>query len=636
MIDTNNPEEVQGGLTNVTSGKSGALSLAGKIALDPTQTAEILKNMQLMINERTGPLNQLQRGLERASAWATPNTEGLKTQALAKVNEQQNTEDKSLFDMRTQMAAYKAAQAQAERFKQRAGEQIGGGAPAAPGAAPSKINPEAQMPAQIRQALQNALAQNDQVGYDKIYNAWAQKQAEVYANPNMDEPKIPVTENVNGQWVRKVVSTRDYRENPNKYRDTPETQAAVQSVMAPAATSGDALPKLKQAVFGTESSSGRADTTKPGIQGAIGPMQVTDDTFQTFKNRGIIPKEFDINNPEQNKAAGEKILDYYYKQYNGDVDKTLAAYHGGEGAINKDGSINLDRRDKLGTSIGEYIDRNKKAMGVAPVQTAAAAPTAGPRPTPEQLEQASAVQQAGNLKAAEETGKEVGKLAAEVTSAGRSAPEREIRSRDIVDLATDPELNKYIGMFAKKGAVPFVVKQVESGINAGQFGVVGIADLRKNLTQSKAPVEVIEKLDRLEKNLNAVQLEYAQTYLKGQGAVSDAERRLIASVVGNYVNNPAKFIELQGKVMQERAQFDARVNDAWGRYKDQYGTYADFDKFLRTDAKSLVDKHKKDLGTITGADTSGLNNPFQVGARPETGGTPSGKSDISSFHIKKT
>jgi len=629
MADEN--VEVQGGLTNVTAGKSGALTPAGKIALDPTQTGEILRNMQAMIDERTGPLSQLNRGLERAAAWTVPNTEGLKTQALSSVGTKQAAEDQSLFNMRTQMAAYKAAQAQAERFRQQAESQIGAGTPTAGG----KINPEAQMPPQIRQALQNAMAQNDQAGYDKIYNAWAQKQAEVYANPNMDKPEIPVVENVNGQFVRRMVSARQYRENPSKYQDTPETQAAVQSVAAPAG--GDVLPKLKQAVFGTESSGGKADTTKPGIQGAIGPMQVTPDTWETNVARGIIPKEFDINNPAQNKAAGEKILDYYYKQYNGDVDKTLAAYHGGEGAINKDGSINLDRRDKLGTSIGEYIAKNKSAMGVAPaiVAPTQAAPVAGPRPTPEQLEQQSAVQQAGSLEAAKETGKEVGKLAAEVVRAGQSAPERENRSRDIVDLATDKELNKYIGMFTKKGTAPFVIRQIESGVNAGQFGVVGIADLKKNLTQASAPTAVIEKLDRLEKNLNATQLEYAQTYLKGQGAVSDAERRLIASVVGNYVNNPAKFIELQGRVMQERAQFDARVNDAWSRYKDQYGTYADFDKFLRTDGRSLVDQHKKDLGTITGADTSKLGNPFQIGATPTGGSSSSGTSDISSFHFKK-
>ena len=127
-----------------------------------------------------------------------------------------------------------------------------------------------------------------------------------------------------------------------------------------------------------------------------------------------------------------------------------------------------------------------------------------------------------------------------------------------------------------------------------------------------------------------------KTYLKGQGAVSDAERRLIASVVGSYVNNAPKFIELQGRVMQERAQFDARVNSAWEAYKDQYGTYSDFDKFLRTAAKPIIEQHKKDLGQILNRDTSSITNPFQVGARPEaTSGSPSGTSDISSFHIKK-
>ena len=642
-----NIEEVQGGLP-VTANKSGALTPAGKIALDPTQTAEILKNMQAMINERTGPLSQLQRGLERASAWGVPNVDGQKAQALNTVNTQQAAQDQTLFNMRTQMAAYKAAQAQAEAFKRRAAEQIGGGTmPMAGG----KINAEAQMPPQIRQALQNALNQNDQAGYDKIYNAWAQKQAEVYANPNMDEPKIPVVELVNGQFVRKVVSARDYRENQGKYRDTPETQAAVQSVAPAPAAAAPAPAGGQQPVSVRNNNPGNLVDPKTGQirtfatpaegQAALdqdvglkisGQSPIVKERFGpqvgTFMSPALLaetwaPATAKGNSPESTMNYAKAIADRL------GIDVTAAIPNTPEA------------KKAVMEAITQFEAGTPKTVTSAPATVvvpaaAAPAPAIGPRPTPEQLEKESAVQQAGTTEAAKATGTEIGKLAAEVVRVGQTAPDREIRSKDIVDLATDPELQKYIGMFTKKGTAPFVIRQIESGVNAGQFGVVGIADLRKNLTQAKAPPEIIAKLDRLEKNLNATQLEYAQTYLKGQGAVSDAERRLIASVVGSYVNNAPKFIELQGRVMQERAQFDAKVNSAWEAYKDQYGTYSDFDKFLRTAAKPIIEQHKKDLGQILNRDTSSITNPFQVGARPEaTSVTPSGTSDISSFHIKK-
>jgi hypothetical protein len=639
MADEN--VEVQGGLP-VTVSKTGTMSPASKIALDPTQTAEILKNMQAMINERTGPLNQLQRGLERATAWGSGGVNG-PSEALSRVNTQQAAEDQSLFNMRTQMAAYKAAQAQAERFKQRADQQIGGTMPMAGG----KINAEAQMPPQIRQALQAAKDQNDEAGYNKIYNAWAQKQAEVYANPNMDEPKIPVVELVNGQFVRKVVSARDYRENQGRYRDTPETQAAVQSAApAPAATAPAPAPAGgQQPVSVRNNNPGNLVDPKTGqirtfATPAEGQAALDQDVGLKLSGQSPIVKERfgpQVGNFMSPALLAETWAPATATGNSPESTANYAKFIADKLGIDPTAAIpnTPEAKKAVMEAIAQFEAGAPKPVTSTPA-TAAPAPAIGPRPTPEQLEKESAVQQAGTTEAAKATGTEIGKLAAEVVRVGQTAPDREIRSKDIVDLATDPELNKYIGMFTKKGTAPFIIRQIESGVNAGQFGVVGIADLRKNLTQAKAPPEIIAKLDRLEKNLNATQLEYAQTYLKGQGAVSDAERRLIASVVGSYVNNAPKFIELQGRVMQERAQFDARVNSAWEAYKDQYGTYTDFDKFLRTAGKPIIEQHKKDLGQILGKDTSSITNPFQVGARPEAAsGSSSGTSDISSFHIKK-
>jgi len=629
--------EVQGGLP-VSVGKTGAVSPMGKIALDPTQTSEILRNMQAMIDERTSPLSELSRGLEKASAWSVPSLGGQKTQALATVNEQQSKQAQELFNMRTQMAAYKAAQAQAERFRQRAAEQIGGGtAPAGP-----RGTTEATIPPQVQQALQNALDQNDQAAYDKIYNAWAQKQAEVYANPAMDEPKIPVTEIVNGKPVRRVISAREYRANPDKYQDTPQTQAAVDTTIktAPVASGGDVLPKLKQAVFGTESSAGRADTTRPGVQGAMGPMQITADTFDTFKSRGVIPKEYDINNPEHNKDAGEKILDYYFKKFNGDVDKTLAAYHGGEGAINADGTINTQRKDALGTSIGDYVAKNKAAMGVtvAPAQVAAttATPTpatASPRPTPEALQQQEQINQKGSETFAEKVGTTNAVKADQIDTSGLSAPERSIRYNDVISITEDPQMKQYLGLLAKKGVAPFLLKTLESGVNAGQFGTLGFADLEKNLMEAKAPPEVIQKLHRLQKHLSAAELEYAQTYLKGQGSVSDNERKLVKDTVGS-IKDPAAVLKMQAQVMVERARFDDKIAKAYNDYRTQNGEYAPFGAFMRGPAaQAIINQHKTELGGILGKDTSNLNDPFKGSAAPSSGGAA--KGDIGSFHKKK-
>lgn len=628
--------EVQGGLP-VSIGKTGAVSPMGKIALDPTQTSEILRNMQAMIDERTSPLAELSKGLERATAWGSGGTQG-PSQALATVNEQQSKQAQELFNMRTQMAAYKAAQAQAEAFKKRAAQQLGGGA--AP--AGTRGTTEATIPPQVQQALQNALDQNDQAAYDKIYNAWAQKQAEVYANPTMDEPKIPVTEIVNGKPVRRVISAREYRANPDKYQDTPQTQAAVDTTIktAPVVSGGDVLPKLKQAVFGTESSAGKADTKKPGVQGAMGPMQITADTFDTFKSRGIIPKEYDINNPEHNKDAGEKILDYYFKKYNGDVDKTLAAYHGGEGAINADGTINTQRKDALGTTIGDYVAKNKSAMGVtvAPAQVAAttATPTpttASPRPTPEALQQQEQINQKGSETFAEKVGTTNAVKADQIDTSGLSAPERSIRYNDVISITEDPQMKQYLGLLAKKGVAPFLLKTLESGVNAGQFGTLGFADLEKNLMEAKAPPEVIQKLHRLQKHLSAAELEYAQTYLKGQGSVSDNERKLVKDTVGS-IKDPAAVLKMQAQVMVERAQFDDKIAKAYNQYRTQNGEYAPFGAFMRgTVAQEIINQHKKDLSNILGKDTSNLNDPFKGSATPSTGGAA--KGDISSFHKKK-
>jgi hypothetical protein len=114
----------QGFLANAPKGKG--LTPAGQIAMDPKQTAELLANMQSMVDERTGAFNTFLGGLKDASAWGSGGVEG-PSRALAGRDAEKAREFNDVYNMRTQMASYRAAQAQQEAFNEQQKNMFGGG-----------------------------------------------------------------------------------------------------------------------------------------------------------------------------------------------------------------------------------------------------------------------------------------------------------------------------------------------------------------------------------------------------------------------------------------------------------------------------------------------------------------------------
>ena len=113
-------------------------------------------------------------------------------------------------------------------------------------------------------------------------------------------------------------------------------------------------PTIKS-IYQTESSSGRADTSKVGPGGALGPMQVIKSTFDQMKAEGRIPKDAQWNNPYDNAAAGVAYIKSNSERFNTTDPYLLrATYLGGPGVVRPDGTIDTSRRDALGTSVGEY------------------------------------------------------------------------------------------------------------------------------------------------------------------------------------------------------------------------------------------------------------------------------------------
>jgi soluble lytic murein transglycosylase-like protein len=91
-------------------------------------------------------------------------------------------------------------------------------------------------------------------------------------------------------------------------------------------------PQLVAALIHVESSfNARAESPK----GACGLMQLLPGTARRF---GVTKKK-DLFDPKKNLEAGVKYLKWLTNRFGGDVQKTLAAYNAGEGAVDRFGGI---------------------------------------------------------------------------------------------------------------------------------------------------------------------------------------------------------------------------------------------------------------------------------------------------------
>ena len=346
--------EVQGGLP-VSIGKTGAISPMGKIPLNPTQTSEILKNMQAMINERTSPLAELSKGLEGASAWAVPSLGGQKAQALATVNEQQDKRAQELFNMRTQMAAYKAAQAMAEKRGASLDELMGVSKPMSAtteqkvSGTPLVGSGGQRPPDLILKQMAKKRANNDDAGAEAIYDDWAKTQthkdietagrAESYslevklydkqnngqlttvpaieAMRNPDRYSyVPITGKTTTSTGDKVTSAPTTGQS--KYLNTSAAQVANKLGTTPGEFTEDELNRLASTESGKDPFALNKETK------AMGRYQFMPETVQSLHQRGVTFNPFD---EKQSREVARSELNRLSKEL-GSKELALSAYGG--------------------------------------------------------------------------------------------------------------------------------------------------------------------------------------------------------------------------------------------------------------------------------------------------------------------
>ena len=124
-------------------------------------------------------------------------------------------------------------------------------------------------------------------------------------------------------------------------------------------------PQLVAAVIHVESAfNPRAVSRK----GACGLMQLLPETAKRFG----VKKKKDLFDPSKNLEAGVKYLKWLTKRFGGDVQKILAAYNAGEGAVDRFGGIPPYRETQ------NYV---KKIFGLLGFDVVSDEPAAAPAKT---------------------------------------------------------------------------------------------------------------------------------------------------------------------------------------------------------------------------------------------------------------
>ena len=584
-------------------------SIVGNVALDPTQTEQILQNMQQMLDQKTGFFSQLNSGLEDISAWGSGGKNG-PTQALALRSAERRKDEEDIQKLRMDMAMTRASAAQQENLGKSLDKLTSG---AGGKGTFSIVDP------QVMQEVDRLKGLRRYAEAEKFYQDSLKKAAEVYAAPGMDKPEISqsVWDPEQNKYVTKLVSAREYRQNlaNGTGEETPESMASMRAILQrqKEMPDGGMLPALTKAVYGQESSSGKADTSKPNYAGAVGPMQILPKTFEGLKEKNLIPKDYDINNEAHNKEAGFALLSDYAKTYNNDPDKILAAYYAGPKAINADGSINRDwkdtKNDKAPT-VGQYIDQVKaRILAANPAAAQAAAvsnnvPGRPPKPVSAQ-----------ELQRQEEIGTAYQKEAAKTTAeASRKSTEKFLENTDAGVVNTQKTLSTRLGTLVDKYKDDPKVVNLINGPGMGNavatalrdglqtpFGSVGFQNLEDAYQKSLKGVlpHQIEARQEIAQILAAYSLEVSRSS-SGQGSVSDFERSMFKQIAGSTSNSMELLSKVQ-KTMAAKADFAQRSRDLYDQEVTAKNGNVNFAVFQASPAyKNAANQYFAELQAING------------------------------------
>jgi len=153
-------------------------------------------------------------------------------------------------------------------------------------------------------------------------------------------------------------------------------------------------------------------------------------------------------------------------------------------------------------------------------------------------------------------------------------------------------------------------------------GKFGVPQLREVLTNLGAPQDVINNLNVLASMAAQTSIDFSKTYGKGQGAVSDFERRLYASL-GPTIKDPLEAFMMKSKLLTAKAEYDRDLAQALRRSK------MDVDSFMDTPQyQKVVDAYQNKVYEV-----AGIKKPAAIPTGPITGADAKSRRDAAKERV---
>lgn len=266
------------------------------------------------------------------------------------------------------------------------------------------------------------------------------------------------------------------------------------------------------------------------------------------------------------------------------------------------------------------------------VQTAPAAPTAVAAPAEEPARRSSVqereerkrqqeVEQAGALQRV----KKLEDLAAEreanlpqVESSARSTIASTVRLQKLLDASPNA-----FGIFSNPTITSAFAKLIQDGIQTPR-GSLNFGGFEEAVLRAMPGIKKqdLDNYRRAASELAEVELGYTQTYLRGQGQITEGERKIVRAL-GGQVSDSAPMIRSRSELIQARSQYEVDAVDLFRQWKEKNPnkSYLDFErtspelKKLKADLDQKAERiYDKYLAPRQGAQAAG--QPAQAAAQP--------------------
>ena len=609
----------------------GTLSPKANLELDPTQTQDLLKSMQRMIDEREGPLNQLNIGLKDAMAAAVPNLTGAGSRAIAERDAQKLAEAQDLFKMKQEMTAYQAALAQQQGTQAALNKQISGGQPTAGGQPTSGAGGSA-LPAYVQNAydLEQTTAGKKAILQD-YYKKQGEKNLDFENRAESYSQEINVYDMQNGGALTKV-PVIDAKRNPERFRTQLPTVNASGSTYKPATSGQTSANYGGPNTAAPQGSSLFNEAANNLIDRREGGYNATDGNTGAPVNMGINKKfhpDVDVKNMTRDQA-----LNIYKKEYwdeiNADALSPAAAKIAFDAAVNQGPAYAKRLIAEVGDNPQAMLERraadyakgthnpgweNRLQNLSAEIKTtspwkAGADVNAPPAPTGNRAvdEQNMATWQATQKQNLEVKGTEQKKSAEKAGERQAAMKENADRADDMINnanvitsIATNPEYQKISGI-SKQGILSDPRAAVANILHGATLGHVSEKSADDMVSKTLSQKEIAAR-DELERASSALGVQYAAQIFHGARMGIGLEN-MAMKTKGVGTEYLPETNALNADIIREGAKFNQARNELWKQYKATHGgenaSFAAFEdeplyRKLEDDTRAILAKKHPDI-----------------------------------------